>query len=224
MSSQAKIDSNRENAKKSTGPNTPAGKAASARNSVRHGLCAEFYLLLDEDPAAFNTLVADLYQRYRPIGEAEEYLVFRIASNLWRLHRANAMDRQIQSDNIAAVIGINPDFSPEQRESKSMLCGPAFMYDCHRSQSLLKLKRYEAALERSNKECIRQLNEFRQARLEAEAEAEAETEKEAESERTQINAGITLPPNGGSEYHPSSEPRESIQSNPAETPKPPQYP
>jgi hypothetical protein len=130
------------------------------------------------------------------------------------------MDRQIQSDNIAAIIGINPDFSPEQRESKSMLYGPAFMYDCHRSQSLLKLKRYEAALERSNKECLRQLKEFREARQQAEKEAE----KEVATERTQTNGGITPPPNEGERYYESPGPTPITQSKAAETRKPPQNP
>jgi hypothetical protein len=224
MSSQSKIDANRENAKKSTGPRSPQGKAASSRNSLRHGLCAEKYLLLDEDPAAYTALVADHYQRFRPVGEAEEYLVLRIANNQWRLHRAGSIDTQIHREGVAIIVHINPQFSQEQRDAQSQHCGSAFMDDCHRTQSLLKLQRYEAALERSNKECIRQLNEFRQARLEAEAEAAEEAEKEVVPERTQTNEGIAPPPNEGVKYYPSPEPTPISQPKPAETPKPPQNP
>jgi hypothetical protein len=37
---EAQINANRENAKKSTGPRTAEGKAASSRNGLKHGLRA----------------------------------------------------------------------------------------------------------------------------------------------------------------------------------------
>jgi hypothetical protein len=38
MTSQAKIDANRRNARRSTGPRSAAGKARACRNALRHGL------------------------------------------------------------------------------------------------------------------------------------------------------------------------------------------
>jgi hypothetical protein len=43
------------NGARSTGPASDAGKARSALNGVRHGLCGRtFFLLPDEDPAEFR--------------------------------------------------------------------------------------------------------------------------------------------------------------------------
>ena len=38
MTSQRQLEANRANAKRSTGPKTPQGKARSRRNSYKHGL------------------------------------------------------------------------------------------------------------------------------------------------------------------------------------------
>jgi hypothetical protein len=40
MATPAQIEANRRNARKSTGPKTAAGKAASSRNALTHGLTA----------------------------------------------------------------------------------------------------------------------------------------------------------------------------------------
>jgi hypothetical protein len=42
MASEAQIRANRQNALRSTGPRTAAGKAISSRNAFRHGLSMEF--------------------------------------------------------------------------------------------------------------------------------------------------------------------------------------
>src|ERR1035441_2269350 len=76
---EAQINANRENAKKSTGPRTAEGKAASSRNRFLHGLRANKHILLDEDPEEFLFLLNDLFDRFQPAGDGEEKLVLRIA-------------------------------------------------------------------------------------------------------------------------------------------------
>src|SRR5688572_21981333 len=98
MSSDAKIAANRANAKKSTGPRTTAGKAASSRNNTRHGLTAKLFLLDTEDPAQYEALRSDLIDSYRPANGAELMLVEEIAQNFWRLQRA----RHIEADSMNA--------------------------------------------------------------------------------------------------------------------------
>ena len=49
MSTEAQQNANRENAKKSTGPRTEAGKAASSRNALKSGMHARSLVIFDEN-------------------------------------------------------------------------------------------------------------------------------------------------------------------------------
>ena len=61
--SQARIDANRRNAQKSTGPRTPAGKSQSRRNSFKHGMSAD-------GPVARDDLRAELAGEFQAtVGE-----------------------------------------------------------------------------------------------------------------------------------------------------------
>ena len=86
-----KIEANRRNAKKSTGPRSAAGKAKSSRNAVKHGLLAGRIVLADhkdEDPQQFGLLLDGLRDDYQPQSTIETMLVERLAASFWRLRRA----------------------------------------------------------------------------------------------------------------------------------------
>jgi hypothetical protein len=92
MSSFRQIEANRRNARLSTGPTTEEGKSRSRRNAVRHGLTAETVInaLEDaEDYAAFEMAVTADYDGQSAV---ERELVLRLASLLWRLRRATAIE------------------------------------------------------------------------------------------------------------------------------------
>jgi len=92
MSSVRKIEANRRNACLSTGPVTEEGKRRSRQNAVRHGLTAETVIdaLEDaEDYAAFEMAVTADYDAQSAV---ERELVLRLASLLWRLRRATAIE------------------------------------------------------------------------------------------------------------------------------------
>ena len=60
---KARLRANRKNARKSTGPKTPEGKARSSRNALKHGLLARHVIIDDdpnEDPAEFNRILEGL--------------------------------------------------------------------------------------------------------------------------------------------------------------------
>ena len=54
MPTTAQRKANRQNAKKSTGPRTPEGKARSSQNALKHGLLARDAVMADEDPAEYD--------------------------------------------------------------------------------------------------------------------------------------------------------------------------
>jgi hypothetical protein len=70
------------------GPRTAAGKAASSKNSFKHGLASGQILIDDENPAAFYSLVADLEADYQPATETEALLVHDLAKFHWLADRA----------------------------------------------------------------------------------------------------------------------------------------
>jgi hypothetical protein len=87
MASERQIRANRRNALKSTGPRTAAGKAASSRNALRHGLTALQVVIEGEDPALFEALCHRFLGEFQPVGPVEEFLVERLAGLAWRLRR-----------------------------------------------------------------------------------------------------------------------------------------
>jgi hypothetical protein len=92
MTSFRQIEANRRNARLSTGPVTEEGKRKSRQNGLRHGLTAETVIdaLEDaEDYAAFEVAVAADYDAQSAV---ERELVLRLASLLWRLRRATAIE------------------------------------------------------------------------------------------------------------------------------------
>src|SRR5262245_960201 len=92
MASDKQVAANRENAKRSTGPKTVAGKALLRVNAYRHGLTAKTIVIGDEDPKAFERLRADLEHEYNPRPGIESELVERLAALMWRLRRVPVLE------------------------------------------------------------------------------------------------------------------------------------
>lgn len=69
----AKIEANRKNALKSTGPKTPTGKVAVRWNAIKHGLLAKEVVIPagdgKESKAAFKNLLSSLRDDIQPQGD-----------------------------------------------------------------------------------------------------------------------------------------------------------
>ena len=115
--SPARAAASRRNGAKSQGPKTPEGKARSAQNALRHGLCAEeFVVLHDEDAQAFAALQAALLEELAPQGALQQLLAGRIVRAAWRLERA---------ERLAAGTGLGPR-SPNPAANRSSCSSSAW--------------------------------------------------------------------------------------------------
>ncbi len=95
MTSFRRIEANRRNAIRSTGPSTEEGKRQSRRNAVRHGLCAETVIENVEDIEDYRAFEAAVIADYDAQTAVERELVLRLASLLWRLRRATAIETDL---------------------------------------------------------------------------------------------------------------------------------
>jgi len=95
MATQAQVDANQANARKSTGPKTEEGKARSSRNRLSHGFASSTRFVHGEDPAEFNLLLDDLISEHQPATPTEQILVEQMAHHHWINLRATRLQDSI---------------------------------------------------------------------------------------------------------------------------------
>jgi hypothetical protein len=147
MTSTAQLVSNRQNSLRSTGPRTEAGKIASSKNAISHGLAAADPVLAYENRADYEKLVADYSTEYEPDTIHQTFLVSQIAGARWRLDRI----QRIENAAIDLIIGAPEDLtdSPDHKIAQRMLDSGG--------DPLPRLERYRASVERSYHRAIKEL-------------------------------------------------------------------
>ena len=118
MTTFKQFEANRRNALKSTGPITDAGKQRSRRNAVRHGLTAETVITTLEDEEDYKAFELSVTSGFDSQTAVERELVLRLASLLWRLRRATAIDTgliQMQSEILDEIRHLNEPQRPARR-------------------------------------------------------------------------------------------------------------
>jgi hypothetical protein len=153
MASDKQIRANKRNARKSSGPKTPEGKATVSNNALKHGLLSHKMLLPDEDQSSLVQLSEHLLSQLQPVGELESLLVERIITAAWRLRR---------------VLTVEADIYEEER-SKSYTgavngLGMAFIRDANGANAFSKLSRYETTIERGLYKALHELQRQQAAR------------------------------------------------------------
>jgi hypothetical protein len=92
-----KVRTARLNALKSTGPRTPEGKAASARNAFKHGFAGANLTIDETEKEAFNDHLDTYFLRFKPQDQVEADSVRRIAEAQWKMDIINATEHAIMS-------------------------------------------------------------------------------------------------------------------------------
>ena len=178
-------ESSRLNSRKSTGPSTPEGKAAVRFNALWHHGCAESLLIPGENADDFTRLQQAFLDQFRPKGPKEQFLVNRMVLAAWRLRRLtgaeslvinhHATHRSARADvfNYIDLIynhgvpkpppdpNAPPDPDDEPPTNPVVL---ALIRDFNSSCALVKLSRWQNALERSYYRAFDHLQDLQQRR------------------------------------------------------------
>ncbi len=162
MSTQKQIIANWRNSQKSTGPNTPQGKAAVSQNALKHGLSTDRTIIKSENAEAYDLHRTQLLDELAPDTPIELILAERIASTSWRLKRAeNFQNHTIDAlgtpntgplaklqQSLLAIYA--PDSQTDPAESDPDLAiGRMLIKDFSNSRVLERLLMYERRIESS---------------------------------------------------------------------------
>lgn len=107
--SAAQQTANTANARLSTGPRTPQGKASSAQNARRHGLTAKDLVIGPEDREEFNELLAGFQADVSPQGALQQALFDELVASAWNLRRIRRMETDLCSGAVTYLDLINDD-------------------------------------------------------------------------------------------------------------------
>jgi hypothetical protein len=116
MATEAQMLANQANAQKSLGPVTEAGKAKSSLNAVKTGLTGRTVLLPGDDAARYEAHVADFFNEFAPVGDAEQKLVQSVADSEWRLLRIPALEMAVYALGRLELADLFPNEDPEVRQ------------------------------------------------------------------------------------------------------------
>jgi len=93
---EKKLEANRKNALKSTGPKTASGKAVSSRNAMKHGVLAATPILPGiESSEDWQKHRDGIFESFAPVGYLEEWLTHRLAISSWRLVRVVRYEAEV---------------------------------------------------------------------------------------------------------------------------------
>jgi hypothetical protein len=95
-------EANQHNAQQSTGPTSPAGKAAVRLNALKYGLRARSTIIRGEDPEEYKRLWAALEAEWQPQTGTERLYLEQMCTSQWLLARIAGGESRIYEANIRA--------------------------------------------------------------------------------------------------------------------------
>ena len=169
--SEKRLAANRANARHSTGPRTAEGKAASARNSVRHGFTAStFNVVRLESLDEVAELKADLVAAYQPVNSQELLAIERMALAQQSILRSSRLEAGMFTVGINETLwdidsrpGAAPfqdftqDVATTRQQNRNYFAAQGLRFLTKEANSWSLLLRYQAQAERMYR---RALDEF----------------------------------------------------------------
>src|SRR5579884_3214383 len=197
MVSEKRIEANRRNAQRSTGPRTPAGRARSSMNALRHGITGQVSIMNEEDRVAHDKFVQDLIAGLKPEGAVELQFASVIAEDFWRLQRIRAVENDMLAlGNFSDAADIDVDH-PEVHASLTR--AQTFL---DKSKDFERLTLYEQRINRAIEKNSKQL---------AELQAERKREREQALEQACLLHQASAAPEHGDRH--SGNPQPAAVSN-----------
>jgi hypothetical protein len=129
MATPTQIAANTANAQHSTGPRTEEGKLRVAQNAVKWGFNSQSACLSTENKEEYEAFVQNYLNEKKPQTTEEKFHVKTMADAMWRLNRV----RRFENEILEQSLGANPFTDSDERLSRE----------------LMKLNRYEKAIESS---------------------------------------------------------------------------
>jgi hypothetical protein len=147
-----RINANRENAKKSTGPKTASGKFRSCRNALKHGLDSRKHLIIGEDVKEFQEMKDSYIKMLEPSNILEVEDCMQIIAMSWKIRRLSIVEtglynqemmQQLKSstNELSAILLKKTDFESVVKELDQVpeLQGLAYRRDCKEENANIKL-------------------------------------------------------------------------------------
>jgi len=150
MTTKAKVEANRRNAQKSTGPRTPSGKAIASMNALKHGLCAHTPVVPGEDPAEFATFAAGWVDHLQPSDPHQASLAEQVILAAWQLKRVPLLR--------AGLLAAEMRWDAQRKEPIHPYAISAGSY-----VQLSRIDRHQVVLERTFRQCLKELKELQTA-------------------------------------------------------------
>src|SRR5438034_2462146 len=223
MISQKKLEANRRNAQKSTGPKTAEGKARSSQNGLTHGLTSrKCPILPGENEEQYRELQDALTRDLKPRGAMQRELVEDLVQTRWKIRRIPAIEAELmcrEQEEVAerhdtakwrkdVLKDSEPDLCPIKILATEFLRNEESAFD--------RLDLYRARLQRQTHTI---LHELRKLREETGGEDEPCEECSAKTEPTQTENPVlkTEPTEHGRDAHATVE---ICKSEPIDSPNP----
>jgi hypothetical protein len=160
MSSPAQIIANQQNAQKSSGPTSEAGKKKAALNSTRHGFTGQVVLLTAEEAEPYRLFNESFMADFAPVGASEEQLTRGIIDGYWRINQIHSTESAIYAMGHRQYVGQFSDETPETAAAMAR----AMTFENKRKE-LDRLHRYESRLQRQIAKDLAAIHELQAARL-----------------------------------------------------------